>query len=96
MDRVAYGTSFTDGAGKRFLTVDVKARSGRCYSWDGVPLVRHCQLYCIEVASTNQLAKIKIGCTITVAISLVNCFLGSVSMCLINIANGHHLHFRLA
>jgi len=96
MDRIADGASFPDGAGKRFLAVDVQTSSGRYYSRDGMPLVGHRQLHGIKVAATNQLTKVKIGRTIAVAISLVHCLLGVFSMALVNIANGHHLHFWLA
>jgi hypothetical protein len=59
-------------------------------------MVRHRQLYGIEIAATDQLTKILVGPAVAVAVLLIDYLLGAVKMTLVYVADGYHLHFRLA
>jgi len=93
---IADGAPLANGAGQRFLSVNIQARSGCRDSGNRMPVVGHRQLHSIEIAPPDQLAKVMIGCAALVAVLVVNDLFGPVAMALVDVADGDHLHFGFA
>ena len=85
------GLLLGDGAGQRFLAVDVLLVLGGFGGDQGVPIVRHGQHDGVDVLAGHHLAVIVVGLAVLVLVVAVDLVQGLLEMVLVQVAGGDDL-----
>ena len=95
LDGLHNGLLFGDGAGKRFLPVNVLLIPGRLGGDERVPMIRHGEHHRVDVRAGHHLAVIVIGFAVLVFVFLVNLVRGRFQVILVDVAGSDHLAVSL-